>query len=203
MYLMFLGPFQRGGDFRDSGLAGPERFLRKVWDSVTAAVASGRTGFDDPDVERALHAAIKQVSEDLEALSYNTAVAAAMDYLNAVRYGGRTPSVDEVRPLVILIAPVAPHIAEELWARLGGASSLFDHAEWPAWDERKLAVDEVELPVQVNGRLRATVRVARGAPEEIVREAALAEANVSRQLDGMRIRKVIHVPDRMLNLVVS
>ena len=203
MYLMFLGPFQRGGDFRDGGLAGPERFLRKVWDSVTAAVASGRTGFGDPGVERALHATIKQVSEDLEALNYNTAVAAAMDYLNAVRYGGRTPSVDEVRPLVILIAPIAPHIAEELWARLGGASSLFDHAEWPAWDERKLAVDEVELPVQVNGRLRATVRVARGAPEEIVREAALAEANVSRQLDGMRIRKVIHVPDRMLNLVVS
>ena len=108
-----------------------------------------------------------------------------------------------MRPLVILIAPVAPHIAEELWARLGGASSLFDHAEWPAWDERKLMVEEVELPVQVNGRLRATIRVARGAPEDVVREAALAEANVIRRLDGVAIRKVIHVPDRMLNLVVS
>ena len=203
MYLMFLGPFQRGGDFRDSGLAGPERFLKKVWDSVTAAAESGRTGFDDPDVERVLHAAIRQITEDLEALSYNTAIAAAMDYLNAVRFGGRTASIDEVRPLVILIAPIAPHIAEELWARLGGASSLFDHAEWPAWDEGKLAVDEVELPVQVNGRLRATIRVARGAPEEVVREAALAEAKVSRQLDGAQIRKVIHVPDRMLNLVVA
>ena len=203
MYLMFLGPFQRGGDFRDKGLAGPARFLRKVWDSVTAAVEAGRTGFDDPGVERALHATIKQVSEDLEALSYNTAVAAAMDYLNAVRYGGRTASIDEVRPLVILIAPVAPHIAEELWARLGGESSIFDHAAWPDWDEAKLVVEEVEIPVQVNGRLRATVRVARGAAEEVVREAALAEANVGRQLDGMRIRKVIHIPDRMLNLVVS
>ncbi|MCY3600841.1 MAG: leucine--tRNA ligase [Gemmatimonadetes bacterium] len=203
MYLMFLGPFQRGGDFRDSGLAGPERFLKKVWDSVTAAAEAGRTGFDDPGVERALHATIRQISEDLEALSYNTAIAAAMDYLNTLRAGGRTASIDEVRPLVILIAPVAPHIAEELWARLGGASSLFDHAEWPAWDERKLMVDEVELPVQVNGRLRATIRVARGAPEDVVREAALAEANVIRRLDGVAIRKVIHVPDRMLNLVVS
>jgi len=203
MYLMFLGPFQRGGDFRDSGLAGPERFLKKVWDSVTAAAEAGRTGFDDPGVERALHGTIRQISEDLEALSYNTAIAAAMDYLNTLRAGGRTASVDEVRPLVIMIAPVAPHIAEELWARLGGASSLFDHAEWPAWEESKLAVDEVELPVQVNGRLRATIRVARGAPEEVVREAALAEANVIRRLDGVAIRKVIHVPDRMLNLVVS
>ncbi|MDE2662638.1 MAG: leucine--tRNA ligase [Gemmatimonadota bacterium] len=203
MYLMFLGPFQRGGDFRDSGLAGPDRFLKKVWDSVTAAAEAERTGFDDPGVERALHATIRQISEDLEALSYNTAIAAAMDYLNTLRAGGRTASIDEVRPLVILIAPVAPHIAEELWARLGGASSLFDHAEWPAWDERKLMVDEVELPVQVNGRLRATIRVARGAPEDVVREAALAEANVIRRLDGVAIRKVIHVPDRMLNLVVS
>ena len=203
MYLMFLGPFQRGGDFRDSGLAGPQRFLKKVWDSVTAAAEAGRTGFDDPGVERALHAAIKQISEDLEALSYNTAVAAAMDYLNTLRAGGRTASIDEVRPLVIMIAPVAPHIAEELWARLGGESSIFDHAEWPVWDESKLVVDEVELPVQVNGRLRATIRVARGAPEDVVREAALAEANVIRRLDGVAIRKVIHVPDRMLNLVVS
>ncbi|WP_419942731.1 leucine--tRNA ligase [Candidatus Palauibacter sp.] len=203
MYLMFLGPFQRGGDFRDGGLAGPERFLSKVWDSVTAAVESGRTGFDDPGVERALHAAIRQVSEDLEALSYNTAIAAMMDYLNTLRFGGRTASIDEVRPLVILLAPVAPHIAEELWARLGEESSVFDHAEWPAWDERKLAVDEVELPVQVNGRLRATIRVARGAPEAVVREAALAEVNVIRRLDGAEIRKVIHIPDRMLNLVIS
>ena len=203
MYLMFLGPFQRGGDFRDSGLAGPERFLKKVWDSVTSAAEAGRTGFNDPGVERALHATIRQISEDLEALSYNTAIAAAMDYLNTVRSGGRTASVDEVRPLVIMIAPMAPHIAEELWARLGGGSSIFDHAEWPAWDESKLVVDEVELPVQVNGRLRATIRVARGAPEDVVREAALAEANVIRRLDGVAIRKVIHVPDRMLNLVVS
>ena len=203
VYLMFLGPFQRGGDFRDSGLAGPDRFLNKVWDSVTAAVESGRTGFDDPGVERALHATVKQVSEDLEALSYNTAIAAMMDYLNTLRFGGRTASIDEVRPLVILLAPVAPHIAEELWARLGEESSVFDHAEWPAWDERKLAVDEVELPVQVNGRLRATIRVARGAPEAVVREAALAEANVIRRLDGAEIRKVIHIPDRMLNLVIS
>ncbi len=200
-YLMFLGPFQRGGDFRSGGLAGPRRFLNKVWDSVNVAVGEGRTGFDDPAVERALHATIKRVTEDLEELDYNTAVAALMDYLNTLRHEGRTASVDEVRPLVVLIAPIAPHIAEELWSRLGGRASLFENATWPEADESKLEVSELELPVQVNGKLRATIRVARGASEATVRAAALASENVERQLDGAEIARVIHVPDRMLNIV--
>ena len=203
MYLMFLGPFQQGGDFQDSGLAGPQRFLKKVWNSVTGAIEGGRTGFDDPEIERALHAMIKQISEDLESLDYNTAIAAAMDYLNTLRFQGRTASLDEVRPLVVLLAPLAPHIAEELWERLGGAPSIFDHAQWPVFDPAKLVVDELELPVQVNGKLRATIRVPRGASEEEVQAAALAEENVTRHLNESEIRKVIHVPDRMINLVVG
>jgi len=203
MYLMFLGPFQKVGDFRARDLAGPERFLKKVWYSVDGALETGRTGFDDPRVERALHATIRQVTQHIEALRYNKAIAAMMDYLNKLRFEGRTASVDEVRPLIILLAPVAPHIAEELWERLGGKPSIFDHARWPVWDRRKLRVNMVELPVQVNGKLRAKVRVARGAPKKIVQEAALAEANVSRQLEGVEIRNVIHIPDRLLNLVVS
>jgi leucyl-tRNA synthetase len=202
-YLMFLGPFQTGGDFRDEGLAGPERFMNKVWDSVTRAVSEGRPGFDDGDVERSLHGTIKKVTEDLESLDYNTAIAALMDYLNQVRAEGRVPSVDEVRPLVVLLAPFAPHIAEELWERLGGSPSVSDHASWPEYDESKLVVDELEIPVQVNGKLRAMVRVARGATQEAVQEAALREDNVLRQLNGGEIRKVIHVPDRLINLVVD
>ncbi|MCG8467446.1 MAG: leucine--tRNA ligase [Gemmatimonadetes bacterium] len=203
MYLMFLGPFQVGGDFRDSGMAGPRRFLNKVWASVTDALEAGREGFEDPAVERALHATIKQVTEDLESLDYNTAIAALMDYLNTIRAGGRTASLDEVRPLAVLLAPIAPHIAEELWERLGGAPSVFDHAEWPAYDPAVLVVDELDLPVQVNGKLRATIRVARGASQEAVQEAAVAEENVARHLNGGEIRKVIHVPDRLINLLVS
>ncbi|MDH3734305.1 MAG: leucine--tRNA ligase [Gemmatimonadota bacterium] len=203
MYLMFLGPFQTGGDFRDSGLAGPERFLSRVGQSVTAAIEGGRAGFDDSDVERALHETIKQVTEDLESLDYNTAIAALMDYLNVIRADGRTASIDEVRPLVTLMAPVAPHLAEELWERLGGEPSIFQHGGWPEYDESILVVDELDLPVQVNGKLRATIRVARGAGEDTVKELALAEANVQRHLDDVEIRKVIHVPDRLLNLVVG
>ncbi len=203
MYLMFLGPFQVGGDFRDLGLAGPQRFMNKVWDSVTGAIEAGRTGFDDAGVERALHATISRVSQDLESLDYNTAIAALMDYLNVVRAEGRTTSLDEVRPLVVLLAPIAPHIAEELWERLGGTPSLFDHATWPTHDPAKLVVEELDVAVQVNGKLRATIRVARGASEDAVRTAALAEENVSRHLERGEIRKVIHVPDRLINLVVD
>jgi leucyl-tRNA synthetase len=203
MYLMFLGPFQTGGDFRDSGLAGPQRFLSRVWRSATKAIEEGRRGFDDPEIERAMHATIKKVSDDLASLDYNTAIAAMMNYLNVIRANGRTASVDEVSPLVTLLAPVAPHMAEELWERLGGEPSIFQNASWPEVDEAMLLVDELDLAVQVNGKLRATIRVARGASQDVVREMALAEENVRRYLEEVEIRKVIHVPDRLLNLVVG
>jgi len=203
MYLMFLGPFQVGGDFRDSGLAGPERFVAKVWRTVTDAIEAGRTGLDDDGVRRALHRTIRRVTEDLETLDYNTAIAAMMDYLNVVRAEARKATVDEVTPLVVLLAPFAPHIAEELWARLGHESSIFGHATWPEWDPARLIEDELDLPVQVNGKLRATIRVPRGASPEAVQQVALAEENVLRHLDGVEIRKVIHIPDRLLNLVVG
>ena len=177
--------------------------MHKLWDSVVKAVTAGRSGFDDEEVERALHATIKKVTEDLEGLDYNTAIAAMMDYLNVLRADGRTASLDEVRPLVILLAPVAPHISEEFWARLGGESSIFDYAVWPAYDPAKLLTDVLHLPVQVNGKLRATIQVVVGASQEVVKEIALTEENVTRHLAGGDIRKIIFVQDRMINFVVG
>jgi len=206
-YLMFLGPYQEGGDFRDRGIAGPERFLYRVWNSVTAAARAAAEGTappePTPEIERALHRTIKKVTGDLEDLAYNTSIAALMDYVNVIRAEGRTPSLEEVRPLVIMLAPMAPHIAEELWERTGGEPSLFDHASWPSYDPAMLEEDEVDLPVQVNGKLRATVRVGRGASRDAVQEAALRDENVRRHLEGVAIRKVIHVTDRLINLVVG
>jgi leucyl-tRNA synthetase len=205
-YLMFLGPYQEGGDFRDRGIAGPERFLYRVWDSVTAAVRAALEGTAPepaPEIERALHRTIKKVTGDLDDLAYNTAIAALMDYVNVIRAEGRTPSLEEVRPLVVMLAPMAPHIAEELWERTGGEPSLFGHASWPSHDPAMLEEDEVDLPVQVNGRLRATVRVGRGASQDAVQEAALRDENVGRHIEGAAIRKVIHVPDRLINFVVG
>ena len=124
-------------------------------------------------------------------------------YLNVLRAAGRTPTVDEVTPFVIMLAPMAPHLSEELWTMLGGPSSIFDHATWPRWDEDLLRTESIEVPVQVNGKLRGTVTVERGAPADVVREAALADENVRRHIAGAEVRKTIHVPDRLLNLVVG
>ncbi|MFO7587554.1 MAG: leucine--tRNA ligase [Gemmatimonadota bacterium] len=201
-YLMFLGPYQEGGDFRDRGIAGPQRFLSRTADAVEAAVERGASGFPDPGVERAVHATIRQVTEGFEALSFNTAIAALMELLNALRAGGRVPTLDEVRPLVVMLGPIAPHLAEELWTKLGGESSLFDHAPWPEFDPAKIRTDEVELPVQVNGKLRATILVARGASEETVRAVALADEAVRRHVGDGEVVKAVYVPDRLLNLVV-
>ena len=202
-YLMFLGPYDEGGDFRDEAIMGPHRFLARAFDAVQAAVEAGETGFPEPAVERALHATIKQCTGDFAQLSYNTAIAAMMELLNEIRAGGRTPTVDEVRPLAIMLGPVAPHLAEEMWELLGGEPSLFDHAEWPSWDEAKLVTDTVEVPVQVNGKLRATIQASRGASEDEVKAAALADEGVRRHLEDGEVVKTIHVPDRLLNLVVK
>jgi leucyl-tRNA synthetase len=209
-YLMFAGPFQENSDFRDEGIVGIERFLDRLRETVERAVAGGTAGVEEA-VEQELHRTVKQVTEDFEELSYNTAIAALMEYLNVVREGGRTPSPAEVRPAVVMVAPVAPHLAEEMWERLGGDAPLFAGEDgaavardlWPTWDEELLRTEEVEIPVQVNGRVRATIHVQRGAPEERVRAAALAEENVSRHVEGREIRNVVHVPDRLVNFVVS
>jgi leucyl-tRNA synthetase len=201
-YLMFLGPYQEGGDFREAGITGPQRFLSRTFDAVEAAVDGGETGFPDPDVERAVHQTIRQVTEDFESLSFNTAIAALMELLNVLRAAGRVPTRDEVLPLVVMLGPIAPHLAEELWGMLGQESSMFEHATWPEYDESKLETDTVEVPVQVNGKLRGTISVARGADEAAVSEAALADEGVQRHVGDAEIVKTIYIPDRLLNLVV-
>jgi leucyl-tRNA synthetase len=202
-YLMFLGPYQEGGDFRDSGIAGPQRFLSRTCDAVDAAVEKAAGGFPDPSVERAIHLTIRQATEDFERLSFNTAIAALMELLNSLRAGGRIPTLDEVRPLVIMLGPIAPHLAETLWERIGGEPSLFDNGSWPEFDPGKIATDTVEIPVQVNGKLRATISLERGATEDAARHAALTDPSVQRHVGSGAIRKTIYVPDRLLNLVVG
>jgi leucyl-tRNA synthetase len=198
-YLMFLGPYQEGGDFRDSGITGPYNFITRLWDAVLSAEEREIDG----QVEQKLHATIRKVTEDLEALSYNTAVAAMMEYLNVVRADRRTPERAAVEPLVRLVAPFAPHVAEELWERTGGEGSIFDASAWPSFDPAKAVADTVEFVVQVNGKVRARLPMARGIAEAEARDAALADENVLRWLEDKQVRKVIFVPDRLVNLVVG
>jgi leucyl-tRNA synthetase len=198
-YLMFMGPFEEGGDYRADGIQGPFGFLHRLWDSALGAA----DGDVDPDVERKVHQTIRQVTEQIPALQYNTAIAALMECLNAVRAGGRTPVRGEVEPLVPLVAPFAPHIAEELWERLGHSSGLFDGANWPSYDPAKTVESTVTIAIQVNGKLRASIDVAKGAAEAAVVAAARADENVSRHLEGVQERRVIYVKERLVNFVVG
>jgi leucyl-tRNA synthetase len=198
-YLMFLGPFEEGGDYRDEGIEGPRGFLHRLWDA--AVQAENRD--PDADVERKVHQTIEQVTAQLADLQYNTSIAALMECLNAVRAGGRTPARSEVEPLVVMTAPFAPHMAEELWASLGHAGSIFDAAPWPVHDPDKARETTVELAVQVNGKLRGTVTLPVDASAEAAEAAARGEENVSRHLEEATVRRVIHVPNRLLNFVVG
>jgi leucyl-tRNA synthetase len=199
VYLMFLGPFEQGGDYRDQGIAGPNSFLARIWQSVLDA----EDGPADPIVEKKLHQTIRQVTEQVANLQYNTTIAALMEYLNVVRAGGRVPKRAEVEPLVVLLAPFAPHVAEELYQRLGHNEGLFGSARWPSFDAAKAAEDAVEIAVQVNGKLRARLVVGVDAREVDVKDAAVQLDNVARHIDGKAIRKQIYVPGKLLNLVVG
>jgi leucyl-tRNA synthetase len=196
-YLMFLGPFEEGGDFRDAGISGVKRFLDRLWKTVHDAHSSGA-----PDVEvmRKLHRTIRKVGEDTARLSYNTAIAAMMEYMNALRASERVAHRAEVEPLVQLVAPFAPHIAEELWEHLGHESGVFE-SRWPSFDPALATVDEIELVVQVNGKVRGKIRVARDIAQEEAVALARADAGIARFLTS-EPRKIIFVPGRLLNIVV-
>ncbi len=220
MYLMFLGPYQEGGDFRDEGIAGVRRFLDKVWGVVWSVGERGaRSGEGLGAARRKLHQTIHKVTEDIEELRYNTAIAAMMEYVNLLREvsglaanepGASVPS-ELIEPIVIMLAPLAPHFAEECWeqlvvgaasAKLAGQSTSVFAAKWPKWDPALAEAQRVELVVQVNGRVRGRLQVARGMTEAQAVERALADDAVKKFVDGKTVRKVIYVPDRLVNLVV-
>jgi len=212
-YLMFIGPWSEGGPWNSQGIEGIHRFLSKVWDIVVeAAEDTGRPG-GEPSAEevralqRITHQMIRQVTRDMEAFKFNTMLAALMKLTNYLSKVRRTAVVNHpawqeaVRSLVLMLAPPCPHIAEELWRRLGGAYSVHDQA-WPEWDE-ELARDEVfTLVFQINGKLRDRAQVPVSISESEARELALSSEKVQRYLGGKEPRKVIYVPGRLVNIVL-
>jgi leucyl-tRNA synthetase len=202
MYLMSLGPFQKGGDFRDEGISGPRRFLDKVWGMVAESVRGDMCGGEiKHDVLVKWHRTIKKVTADVEGLEYNTAIAAMMELVNKLREEHCYERAI-MESLVIMVSPFAPHFAEECWERLGHGTSIFE-GRWPTWDESLVVEDRLEIVVQVNGKTRGKIEVERDAPEAAVVAAATADAAVHRFIEGKEIRKRILVPNRLLNLVVG
>ena len=194
-YLMFLGPFEEGGDFRDASISGVKRFLDRLW----ASVAAMTDGDGDPEVMRKLHQTIRKVGEDIPKLSYNTAVAAMMEYMNTLRRGERTPVRAEVEPLIQIVSPFAPHVAEELWQKIGHTESVFD-AKWPQYDAALAADEKIELVVQVNGKTRGKLSVVRDIAQEAAVSAAMGDPAIAKFVTG-EPRKIVFVPGRLLNIV--
>ncbi len=202
MYLMFLGPFQEGGDFRDEGMAGPRRFLDKVWELVDQCERQTLMGVELHHATVVKwHLTKKRVTESMEQLHYNTAIASLMELLNALR-AVNCVERQITKDMVIMLAPFAPHFAEESWERLGYETSVFD-ARWPTWDEGLTIEARVEVPVQVNGKTRSRLQVRRGSAEADVVAQALRDDTVRRFTEGKEVRKAVWVQDRLLNLVVG
>jgi len=198
VYEMFMGPIEVVKPWNTSGLLGARRFLDRV-----ARLYDGPISDDEAPLalRRMLHKTIRKVTEDIEKLRFNTAIAQMMTLLNdTAREQHRYREV--LTPLALLIAPFAPHMGEELWERLGHAPSV-SRAPWPRFDPTLVQDDEVKVVVQVNGKLRGEMLVTRDTPEETLRTMALEHEKVRRHLEGHTIRKVVVVPNRLVSIVVS
>ena len=206
LYEMFMGPLTQVKPWSMKGVEGVSRFLSRVYrlavDEETGAPAP-KLGDAAPtkDQLRALHAAIKKVTRDIEGMEYNVAISAMMIFVNEAQAWETVPR-SLLSTFVLILSPFAPHLAEELWSRLGHAESLA-REPWPAWDEAYLQEDELEIPVQVNGKVRGRIRVPAAAAEAAVVAAALACPEVAPFIAGKAIKKQIYVPKRMVNLVVA
>jgi leucyl-tRNA synthetase len=196
---MFMGPLEQTKPWSTSGVEGVHRFLSRAWRLAT----ENEVADAEPSKEqlRSLHTAIKKVTEDIDGLRFNTAIAAMMEFVNDANKWDTVPT-SALEDFVLLLAPFAPHLGEELWQRLGHDESL-TYATWPEYDEEVLKEDEIEIAVQVMGKLRGTVRVAADAPKEAVLDAARNEENVARYLAEGTVRKEIYVPGRLVNFVVN
>jgi leucyl-tRNA synthetase len=202
VYEMFMGPLEQVKPWQTSGILGVRRFLERVHAAATKPLGPLAEG----DTKRLMHKTIKKVTEDTEALRYNTAISTMMIFTNHLG-GLESPPADAVDRLVLCLSPYAPHLAEELWADIGKRRGLERESlateSWPSFDPAQCIDDEVDIPVQVNGKVRGKVRLPAEASEEAVREAAMRDENVEKHIAGKAIRKVVYVKGRILNIIVG
>jgi leucyl-tRNA synthetase len=202
LYEMFMGPLDATKPWNTKSVEGSYRFLQRVWrlfmtEEGTLNPAIG--GHDNPELTRSLHKTIKKVTHDIEGLRFNTAISQMMIFINEAYKADKLPR-QGLESFVLLLAPFAPHVAEELWSHLGHKTSLTHHA-WPSYDEALTKDAEVELAVQVNGKIRGRITVAADSPQDEV--LGVAKAEVAADLEGKAIVKEVVVPGRLVNLVVK
>ena len=200
LYEMFLGPVEQSKPWDTNGIDGCHRFLKKFWNLCTTCCDSVATNKEaTPENLKSLHKLIKKVSQDIPQFSYNTSISAFMIAINELSQQKCT-SVEVMKDLVALIAPFAPHIAEELWEQLGGEGSVCD-AKWPEYDEKYLVESSVTLGVAFNGKRRFEMAFAADADNKTIEESVLADERAAKYLEGQQVVKIIVVPKRMVNIV--
>ena len=198
LYEMFLGPVEASKPWDTNGIDGCHRFLKKFWKLFQQELVD-----EDPTKEelKSLHKLIKKVSTDIEVFSYNTSVSAFMVCTNELTQQ-KCRNLRVLRTLVTVLAPFAPHIAEELWEQTGGEGSVCD-TEWPTWNEDYLVEDEVQMPVSFNGKARFQINLPATASKEAIIEAAMSDERSQKYLEGKQVVKTIVVPGRIINIVVK
>jgi leucyl-tRNA synthetase len=196
LFMGFMGPYDQGGPWNPQGVTGCKRFLDKVWYLV-----SGELSDKEPDAVEAkiINKAIKKVGEDIADFKFNTAISTLMVMTNELS-AMDSVSKKSAEYLLILLAPFAPHITEELWENLGNKESI--HVQpWPGYDDKLTVDDIVTIVVQVNGKVRATLELSKNSVQGVVEKAALADENVKKFIGSSKPKKVIYVPDKILNIV--
>ena len=208
LYLMFLGPWEAGGDWDDSSIQGQWRWLNRVWQLALGAAERSRDPDGAAELRRATHAMIRKVSRDIDRFRFNTMIAAMMEFTNAIGRLRDAGPVDAqawdeaIDALTLCLAPSAPHISEELWVRRGRSGSVHEQA-WPEWDEQLAREQTITVVVQVNGKVREKLALPPGVAQAEAEAAARASRRVSGQLDGKTLRRTVWVPDRLLNFVAN
>jgi leucyl-tRNA synthetase len=195
-YVLFMGDYEQAAPWSDSSVKGCKRFIERF-----AALTDMVSDTVSPELEAALHRTIKKVTDDIEAMKFNTAIAAMMALLNEIHAAG---SIDKesLKTLAKLLCPFAPHICEEVWAELGG-EGFCSAAEWPVYDEAKTKVSSVEIAVQICGKLRGKITIPTEATEEEAFAAVMADESLASLLNGKQIVKKIYVKGRLFNIVAK
>ncbi|MFB3138809.1 MAG: class I tRNA ligase family protein, partial [Phycisphaerales bacterium] len=202
-YEMYMGPLQASKPWNPRDIIGLHRFLQRVW-RLAVDEQNGHPAVRDeadPAVEPQLHRTIARIEQDIERQAFNTAIAALIEFINVATIAGGLTH-DQFQRFVLLLAPFAPHIAEELWCRLGHKESLA-YEPWPAFDQAMLTENFIELPVQLGGKVRAKITIPADANVKQIEAAALADAKVTSLLAGKTVRKVVVVPGKIVNIVAD
>lgn len=207
-FILFVGPPELDAEWSDQGVEGSFRFLKRVWRLVMEDAPPGEASEGaERQLRRKTHQTIKKVTEDIERFHFNTAVSACMELCNALvadkdAHGVSSALEEGVRTLLLLLAPIAPHIADQLWTEVGDGESIHRHS-WPEWDEELAAEEVFTLVIQVNGKVRDKVEVPVTISEEEATELALSRERIQRWLEGKRPAKTIYVPGRLVSIVIE